>query len=162
MARASRSNIHTKKTSTFTWCHTCHHRIKKTHFCERQIWPQAAFSHEMHFYKWTTLFLYRSGSQNGSRREMGHSVPTWAMHGRRQNSMHGPSGLTQIEKKCPSLFSNWNFKLKLAWFKSMNFFIWRTDYLLSNHILQVQSVAVALYMLFSLEVNPSFFQKPFS
>ena len=58
--------------------------------------------------------MYRSGSQNGSCREMGHSAPTWAMHGKRQNSMHGPAGLTQIEKKCASLFSNGNFKLKLA------------------------------------------------
>ena len=58
--------------------------------------------------------MYRSGSQNGSRREMGHSAPTWAMHGKRQISMHGPADLTQIEKKCASLFSNENFKLKLA------------------------------------------------
>ena len=43
--------------------------------------------------------IYRSSLQNGSRREMGHSAPAWAMHVKRQSSMHGPAGLTQIEKK---------------------------------------------------------------
>ena len=57
---------------------------------------------------------YRSGSQNGSFREMGHIAPTWAMHGKIENAMQGSAGLTQIEKKCASLFSNGNFKLKLA------------------------------------------------
>ena len=55
------------------------------------------------------LQMYRSGSSDGSCRQMGHPAPTWAMHGKRQNVMHGPAGLTQTEKNVSKIF----FKLEI-------------------------------------------------
>ena len=78
---------------------------------------------------------YRSGSSNGSCRQMGHPAPTWVMHGKRQNVMHGPAGLTQTEKMWAKVFSRWKFKQNLAWINSVNSFMQKTIHLMSNFIL---------------------------